>query len=591
MPLLVAALVFLTSAFIGAKFSAPGEPFLKTPSTTPMSAVCLDDTIAANGIDPAGINIPAKLTRINKPDRSNIEPGQGYEIPICKNTGSCDPSAPDEAEYVLVASNVVVDPLIFKSGFPNIPPQISDRQMVRQAQISSDATIQSTLTNRIYRTFCGDWCFTCAVEDTVCDADGGNCHCTGGAPVQLPFRGSFHCDFTFYLQDTNQKGEPQIVGGVLQNTQPVDPKLPVNGSLFAVYFRKGATVPKIARCSETGQKRGFLDANAQTGQTTLLYPPGSNQGWIFRLDAEVKNTEVNDLWSPFPSASNNVIVNPLPGTPGRYEVFKNLVHPTRDDAIYLVEEGKVAEALSLLATPTPPPAGIPTQPPTLTIRKIKYKEFDSVDTVNPTGVRSLQLGTFFPGNAADWIKNWFRESKPAIYLYPPVDTTLTVKLHPAGQLTISDPPYDTVLGWQNILAHSDGTLTYHGTTYPYLFYEADLRRFAVPDEGSLVAQQDLAGYFHTTLPRLGLLGREIEEFISYWLPRLREPYYFIHWLSPEKIQTIEPLTLSVQPDTQIRLRAYFKPLSRPFPVKPQQLPTPVTRQGFTLVEWGGILDE
>jgi len=49
--------------------------------------------------------------------------------------------------------------------------------------------------------------------------------------------------------------------------------------------------------------------------------------------------------------------------------------------------------------------------------------------------------------------------------------------------------------------------------------------------------------------------------------------------------------VSIEPDTSIRVRAYFRPLERPIDVKTQKLKDPPERTGFTLVEWGGLYKE
>ena len=54
----------------------------------------------------------------------------------------------------------------------------------------------------------------------------------------------------------------------------------------------------------------------------------------------------------------------------------------------------------------------------------------------------------------------------------------------------------------------------------------------------------------------------------------------------EEIEDNMPLSLSVQPDTVIRVRMEFKAVDGDFRVTEQSLETP-QRTGFTVVEWGG----
>ena len=48
-----------------------------------------------------------------------------------------------------------------------------------------------------------------------------------------------------------------------------------------------------------------------------------------------------------------------------------------------------------------------------------------------------------------------------------------------------------------------------------------------------------------------------------------------------------PLEFSVEPDTIIRVLMEYKPLDEYINVKEQELITP-DREGFTVVEWGGL---
>jgi hypothetical protein len=176
-------------------------------------------------------------------------------------------------------------------------------------------------------------------------------------------------------------------------------------------------------------------------------------------------------------------------------------------------------------------------------------------------------------------------------------------------LTVTDPPYDPQKGWE-ISALPSGLLQpatgnraagmvsgdaqpQPATCYPYLYYEANLEKVFVGEEGFVVRGRDLVEFFEESLPKVGLNSWEVADFIKYWMGRLdrSQPYYFIHLLSSEQIEELEPLDLSVKPDTEIRVRPYFKPLEKPINVQAQILETPPERKGFTLVEWGGILEE
>jgi len=202
---------------------------------------------------------------------------------------------------------------------------------------------------------------------------------------------------------------------------------------------------------------------------------------------------------------------------------------------------------------------------------------------NPT----LQLTALKFITTSEW--TWATpECKPALYLYPKEKTSLSVKLNPSGKLTYTNPVYGD--GWNSVTAYSDGKLFYEGRTYPYLYYEAEIEKIRTPKEGWVVRREELGRFFDKILPSLGLNRTEADEFKAYWIPVLgKAPYYFVGLIPQEEIERIEPISFSQKPDTFIRVRLFFEPLQARVPVpEPEIAPIP-PRQGFTAVDWGGIL--
>lgn len=222
--------------------------------------------------------------------------------------------------------------------------------------------------------------------------------------------------------------------------------------------------------------------------------------------------------------------------------------------------------------------------------------YNPTDEEPPLGVGwynpSLQLGQIKFITTSDW--TWATpECKPALYLYPEKPTKLQIKLQPAGQLTMTDPPYDQKKGWE-VVAYPDGTLTpitnYSITNYPYLYYEAEIEKVKTPKKGWVVKQEELASFFNKLLPLLGLNQKESQEFKNYWLEVLKQaPYYFVGFLEKEEIERIEPIRFSLTPTTFIRVRLFFEPLQTLVLVEQPDIPLASKRSGFTAVDWGGIL--
>ena len=179
--------------------------------------------------------------------------------------------------------------------------------------------------------------------------------------------------------------------------------------------------------------------------------------------------------------------------------------------------------------------------------------------------------------------------KPVIYLYPQKDTQVSVQV--GANITKSDPLYP-LNGW-TVLAHPNGSLDYQDQSYPYLFWEGQGNGF-YPDyqnQGFVVAQNELLPTLKSHLLKLGLNAKESADFIEFWQPRLPStPYVRLTWLGTSDMNRLAPLVVTPRPDTTIRLFLDFAGLDKPVVLKPQNLSAP-SRRGFTLVEWGGLLQK
>ena len=178
--------------------------------------------------------------------------------------------------------------------------------------------------------------------------------------------------------------------------------------------------------------------------------------------------------------------------------------------------------------------------------------------------------------------------KPVIYLYPEQTQDISVWVKPNGGFTITEPAYNE--GWKvksdpesNIYNYNDGQV------YPYLFWEGHAYNYVMENEGFVVARENVEKFLIDSLTKLGLVEKEYDEFIEFWLPKMQDKnYYFISFLPQEKFEKIAPLTVVPKPDTVIRVFMDYKELDNKIKIKPQKLSAP-ERRGFTVVEWGGAL--
>ena len=182
--------------------------------------------------------------------------------------------------------------------------------------------------------------------------------------------------------------------------------------------------------------------------------------------------------------------------------------------------------------------------------------------------------------------------KPILYFYPKTETNVSVKLGNPESLTVSYPEYDSNTGW-NVLAKPNGDLTdlSTGRSLYSLYYESESSKdvYSMKSDGFIVSREDTVSFLEDKLAKLGLNEHEAEEFIVYWLPKLQQNNYnYIRLATMDEINNAMPLDINPTPDTLIRVLMTFKGLDKPIEgITEQQLPTTPTRDGFTVVEWGG----
>ena len=178
--------------------------------------------------------------------------------------------------------------------------------------------------------------------------------------------------------------------------------------------------------------------------------------------------------------------------------------------------------------------------------------------------------------------------KPIIYLYPVEETNITVKLGNSNYLTHTYPKYNN--SW-NVYAYPNGKLIDNNTGRELygLYWEGNNHIKNIVDEGFVVKGEDTSKFLEEKLNILGLNEREADEFIIYWLPILEDNNYnYIRFETLEEINNYMSLDINPKPDSVIRVLMDYKPLDKKIDIEEQKLSTP-TRQGFTVVEWGGSL--
>jgi len=186
-------------------------------------------------------------------------------------------------------------------------------------------------------------------------------------------------------------------------------------------------------------------------------------------------------------------------------------------------------------------------------------------------------------------------AKPVLYLYPLTPAYIDVKLDIPGKVVVSDPPYPEETGWQDVYAFPSGVLQYNNTTYHYLFYETEVTKPSKPTTGIFIPKEKIESELSRILTHFGLNTFEKGEFLEYWIPELQKldtPYIFFSVLNDKEKQEVDKVDITPSPDTFIHFLAYFKPVNAPYSITPLNIPSTIPKRvGFTVVEWGGTIDQ
>jgi hypothetical protein len=178
-------------------------------------------------------------------------------------------------------------------------------------------------------------------------------------------------------------------------------------------------------------------------------------------------------------------------------------------------------------------------------------------------------------------------AKPVIYLYPEetMDVEVRVTFPTGGRFTVTYPDYGD--GW-SVTAHPDGTLINHadGREYSYLYWDGEGPVFWDFSSGFVVKGSDTVAFFQEKLEFLGMIPREYNEFIVYWLPLMQNNAYNLITFQTTAYEQSAVLHVSPKPDSILRVFMAYIPLDE-FVNIPEQRLEPFARTGFAVIEWGG----
>jgi hypothetical protein len=202
--------------------------------------------------------------------------------------------------------------------------------------------------------------------------------------------------------------------------------------------------------------------------------------------------------------------------------------------------------------------------------------------------------------------------KPNVYLYPEAETDVNVWLSFVGDggMTASEPTY--IQGW-DVTVTPEGRITAYEPVYfidpetgehwpipargepageyGYLFYEGEVSGPGQLDYGWLVDREEVGPFFRETLAAYGFAGREIEDFLEFWVPRLiYYPLYAVYPQAGDGYEKLVSMSAFPEPDSVLRVVFTIRGLGDKlgFLLAEPEIP-PFERRGFAVVEWGVIL--
>jgi hypothetical protein len=189
-------------------------------------------------------------------------------------------------------------------------------------------------------------------------------------------------------------------------------------------------------------------------------------------------------------------------------------------------------------------------------------------------------------------------AEPIVYFYP--ERRMHVRYTLASEVRVARAePLARGNSWtflatpQGALEEVDAAPGRARRTFPHLFWEGTSMRFAPPAEGVCLPGSRTGEYLRDVLPRLGLLPNETEDFLTAWVPRMEGAAFNVIGFHPrEVVDMLAPVQVSPAPTHMIRILMDAAPVEECPALTAPALPDAVpAREGFTVVEWGGVLRE
>lgn len=207
--------------------------------------------------------------------------------------------------------------------------------------------------------------------------------------------------------------------------------------------------------------------------------------------------------------------------------------------------------------------------------------------------------------------------KPAIYLYPEKTAKVSVKLdktikyknvipkykngwfvevEPNGDIRDLQPKYTKC----SSLPHDEFGFEYSKQAceinkYPYIYWDGVQIAKPLPkkDVGFIVKNEEIEQFLGLKADEMGFLETEKSEFVRYWTKKIQDKnwkFVKIYFLQNEEVDDYLPIYVEPKPVNSNRVQIVISKAKKNEKIQAQKL-IPFKRDGYTLVEWGGIISK
>ena len=205
--------------------------------------------------------------------------------------------------------------------------------------------------------------------------------------------------------------------------------------------------------------------------------------------------------------------------------------------------------------------------------------------------------------------------KPAIYLYPETSQRIEIQLdksikyknvipnyhkgwvveaEPNGYIRDLQPKYTEC----KKLPYKEFGFEYSKDAceinkYPYIYWDGIQLAKPLPNKnvGFIVKRDDIVSFLTEKADIIGFNTNEKKEFVRYWAKRMQDTdwkYFRVYFLQNEEVDNYLPITVNPLPQSSNRVEIIIRSAKKRDKLEEQNL-IPIKREGYTLVEWGGII--